>query len=224
MVVATLAIAARPADAAKVVIAPGKTECVSAEFGAAHFEVPGGPRVEGVVTASSRNAHYVPSVTARLHGPNGEQIWTAQIDTETHFNLAASGPGIYKICFYSAYESRVDVVVDLVYFTLGHLRRPGQVQVPRGTEESRGKEVASHDHLEGVKRNVLVVSELVEILSGEQRYLARKLERHMRTARSSNRRAFWYTALEVLIVLLVGGAQVGVVRGWFKGGPTRITV
>jgi hypothetical protein len=220
----------------------------------------------------------VPSVTARLHGPNGEQIWTAQIDTETHFNLAASGPGIYKIwcvmlsswttkpangrrkqetsphcaapaapaqndeqdappksnpqkqppknpnSFYSAYESRVDVVVDLVYFTLGHLRRPGQVQVPRGTEESRGKEVASHDHLEGVKRNVLVVSELVEILSGEQRYLARKLERHMRTARSSNRRAFWYTALEVLIVLLVGGAQVGVVRGWFKGGPTRITV
>lgn len=96
--------------------------------------------------------------------------------------------------------------------------------MPRGTEESRGKEVASHDHLEGVKRNVLVVSELVEILSGEQRYLARKLERHMATARSSNRRAFWYTALEVLLVLAVGGAQVGVVRGWFKGGPARITV
>jgi hypothetical protein len=37
--VATLSIAARPADAAKVVIAPGKTECVSADFDAAHFEV-----------------------------------------------------------------------------------------------------------------------------------------------------------------------------------------
>lgn len=126
--------------------------------------------------------------------------------------------------FYSAYESRVDVVVDLVYFTLGHLRRPGIVQVPRGTEESRGKEVASHDHLDGVKRNVMVVSELVEILSGEQRYLARKLERHMKTARSSNRRAFWYTLLEVGIAVGVGCAQIGVVRGWFKGGPTRITV
>lgn len=206
------------------------------------------------------------------------------------------------------------MVVDLVYFTLGHLRRPGVVQVPRGTEESRGKEVASGDHLDGVKRNVLVVAELVEILGGEQRYLARKLvggvllvflaggrdrrreaalcvgfgssalrrswgglplscplrrggssthaaarprshpqlpptthanktmtkqpkqntktttktktkqERHMRTARSSNRRAFWYTALEVAVALAVGAAQVGVVRGWFKGGPARITV
>jgi hypothetical protein len=129
-----------------------------------------------------------------------------------------------KNSFYSAPESRVDVVVDLVYFTLGHLRRPGVVQVPKGTEESRGKEVASHDHLDGVKRNVLVVSELVEILSGEQRYLARKLERHMRTARSSNRRAFWYTLLEVGVAAAVGAAQIGVVRGWFKGGPARITV
>jgi len=46
----------------------------------------------------------------------------------------------------------------------------------------------------------------------------------MTTARSSNRRAFWYTALEVGVALGVGAAQVGVVRGWFKGGPTRITV
>lgn len=221
---AVMAMVARPADAAKVVIPPGKTECVSAEFAAMHFDVPGGPRVEGVITASSRHAHYVPSVTARLHGPAGDQIWTALVNTDTHFNLAAPGPGVYKICFYSAYESRVDVVVDLVYFTLGHLRRPGIVQVPRGTEESRGKEVASHDHLDGVKRNVMVVSELVEILSGEQRYLARKLERHMKTARSSNRRAFWYTLLEVGIAVGVGCAQIGVVRGWFKGGPTRITV
>lgn len=34
----------------------------------------------------------------------------------------------------------MDVVVDLVYFTLGHLRRPGQVQVPKGTSETRSAE------------------------------------------------------------------------------------
>lgn len=27
--------------------------------------------------------------------------------------------------------------VDLVYLTLGHLRRPGLVNVPKGTQESR---------------------------------------------------------------------------------------
>jgi hypothetical protein len=35
--------------------------------------------------------------------------------------------------------------------------------------------------LDDVKRNVLVVEELVDILSGEQRYLQRKLERHIKT-------------------------------------------
>lgn len=45
----------------------------------------------------------------------------------------------------------------------------------------RGKEMARADHLEDVKRNVMVVSELVDILGGEQKYLHRKLERHILT-------------------------------------------
>lgn len=43
------------------------------------------------------------------------------------------------------------------------------------------KQMASKDHLEDVKREVLVVGELVEILSGEQKYLQRKLDRHIMT-------------------------------------------
>jgi len=38
---------------------------------------------------------------------------------------------------YNGYESHVDVNFDLVYFTLGHLRRPGQVQVPKGSGDTR---------------------------------------------------------------------------------------
>jgi len=41
--------------------------------------------------------------------------------------------------------------------------------------------MARADHLEDVKRNVMVVSELVDILGGEQKYLHRKLERHILT-------------------------------------------
>jgi len=37
----------------------------------------------------------------------------------------------------NAFETHADVVADLVYFTLGHLRRPGQVQVPKGSGEAR---------------------------------------------------------------------------------------
>lgn len=44
-----------------------------------------------------------------------------------------------------------------------------------------GKDLANKDHLEDVKRNVMVVGELVDILSGEQKYLHRKLDRHIQT-------------------------------------------
>ena len=94
-----------------------------------------------------------------------------------------------KTSFYNGYESRDFVTVDLVYLTLGHLRRPGAVlNVPKGTQDARSKQVAHADHLEEVKRSVMVVAELVDILGGEQRYLRRKVDRHIKTVV----RRFWF--------------------------------
>lgn len=212
-------------QASKILVAPGKTECISQTMEAAHFEVTGGARIEGAVFVTPRYPNYNPVTTLRLHSPSGEQMWSEQnIQSEAHFNIAAHGPGTYKLCMYNGYESHVDVNFDLVYFTLGHLRRPGQVQVPKGSGDTRGKEMASKDHLEDVKREVLVVGELIEILSGEQKYLQRKLERHIKTVKSNNSRTFWYTGLEVLVLLVVTGVNLAVTTGFFKGGPVRITV
>lgn len=214
------------AQAFKVVIAPGKTECIAETIDSEHFQqVPGGPRIEGALFVSPKSPHYIPYVTIRLHSPQGDQMWSQQnVQSEAHFNIAARGPGTYKVCLYNGFESHVDVVVDLVYFTLGHMRRPGQVQVPKGTEENRGKDLANKDHLEDVKRNVMVVGELVDILSGEQKYLHRKLDRHIQTVKSNNARTFWYTSLEVLVLLAVTFINLAVTTGFFKGLPVRITV
>eukprot|EP00879_Flechtneria_rotunda_P020840 GHRR01021941.1.p1 GENE.GHRR01021941.1~~GHRR01021941.1.p1 ORF type:complete len:198 (+),score=28.95 GHRR01021941.1:153-746(+) len=173
-------------QAFKVVIAPGKTECIAENIGQEHFQVPGGPRIEGALFASPRHPHHIPYLTVRLHSPQGDQMWSQQnVQSEAQFNVAAGGPGTYKLCLYNGYESRVDVVADLVYFTLGHLRRPGQLQVPKGSSDTRSKDLASKDHLDDVRRNVMVVGELVDILSGEQKYLHRKLERHIQTVVSA---------------------------------------
>lgn len=46
---------------------------------------------------------------------------------------------LHLLCsFYNPWESRTDAVVDLVYFTLAHLRRgSGPVVIPKGTSEDR---------------------------------------------------------------------------------------
>lgn len=212
--------AVRVGSSIKVTVHPAATECFTEFVGEEHFGVPGGPRIEGAFFVTSRQAHHMPAVTVLLYSPTGELMWSqAHVDSEAHFNVAARGHGNYKVCFQS--HSRADVVVDLVYFSMGHLRRPGQVNVPKGTQETRGKEIARKDHLDEVKRNVLVVGELVDILSGEQRYLQRKLERHIKTCHSNNRRTLWYTVLEVAVLAAVSFFNVYTVSNFFKGTPGR---
>lgn len=208
----------------KITLHPSAMECFTESIEQEHFAgAVGGPRIEGAFFVASRQPHHPPSVAVLLYSPTGELMWSqAHADAEAHFNVAARGAGSYKVCFQS--HSREDVLVDFVYFALGHLRRPGQVNVPKGSEASRGKEMASKDHLDEVKRNVMVVGELVEILSGEQRYLQHKLNRHMQTCRSNNRRALWYTVLEVFTLAGVGAFNVAFVSNLFRrpgGGGVR---
>lgn len=51
-------------------------------------------------------------------------------------------PPLLLSSFYNPWESRTDAIVDLVYFTLAHLRRGsagtgGSVTIPKGTPEAR---------------------------------------------------------------------------------------
>lgn len=39
-------------------------------------------------------------VLVQLLSPNGEQIWSQQnVQSEVHFNIAAHGPGVYKLWY-----------------------------------------------------------------------------------------------------------------------------
>lgn len=103
-----------------------------------------------------------------------------------------------------------------MYFSLAHLRAPaGAVTAPKGTGEARAKEMARAEHVDQVKGAVLVVGELVDVLQGEQRYLERRLVRHISTCRSSSSRALWYTVLEVVVMSVVGCANVAYVAALF---------
>lgn len=223
--VVLLALASSPAEAVKIIVGPGHTECVSETVTHDHFEVPGGPRIDGRVLVSGTSQYYVPFITVRVLSPTGEQIWQQQhVYSESHFNMAARGPGSYRACFYNPWESRTDAVVDLVYFTLAHLRSGGSVQIPRGTADSRSKEVAHKDHMDEVRRSIMSMSEFVQVIQGTQRHLQRKVDRHKFTMVSNQRRANGYSALEFFVLILVAGTQIFVIRKFFESGKVRITV
>eukprot|EP00197_Chlamydomonas_leiostraca_P008549 CAMPEP_0202884770 /NCGR_PEP_ID=MMETSP1391-20130828/41321_1 /ASSEMBLY_ACC=CAM_ASM_000867 /TAXON_ID=1034604 /ORGANISM="Chlamydomonas leiostraca, Strain SAG 11-49" /LENGTH=232 /DNA_ID=CAMNT_0049568001 /DNA_START=16 /DNA_END=714 /DNA_ORIENTATION=+ len=219
-------LAARSADGLKVVVGPGQTECVSETVTDEHFLVHGGPRIDGRVLVSGYSQYYVPFIGIKIMDPHGEQIWTQQhVYSEAHFNVGARGPGVYKACFHNPWESRTDAVVDLVYFTLAHLRSGSAgIRIPKGTEDNRGKEVAHQDHIEEVRRTILGMSEFMQVIAGSQRYLQRKLERHQTTMLSSKSRTMWYTLLEAAGVIAVAGAQIYTITRFFKPGRIRLAV
>ncbi|MEW5305163.1 MAG: hypothetical protein WDW36_007724 [Sanguina aurantia] len=200
--------------AIKLILPPGKTECVLERVDEDHFQIPGGPRVDGRVMVSGNSQYYVPFITVQLWSPQGDQIWQAlHVYSEAHFNVAARGPGSYKVCFTNPYESRSDAVVELVYFTLAHLRGGGGgVQVPKGTAEDRGKAMAHKDDMEGVKRTILGMSEFVSVIKGSQRYLTRKLERHEKTMISNKHRTMSFAGLEVAALISICVIQVFTIR------------
>mmetsp|Transcript_13916 Transcript_13916/g.30054 ORF Transcript_13916/g.30054 Transcript_13916/m.30054 type:complete len:238 (+) Transcript_13916:97-810(+) len=214
--------------AVKIVIPPGKTECVSQSLTGEHFEVPGGPRIDGRVLVGGNSQYYVPFITIRVTSSTGEQLWQQQhVYSEAHFNVAARGPGSYQACFFNPWESRTDAVVDLVYFTLAHLRRPmggGGVTIPKGTSEDRAKELAHKEHMDEVQRTILGMSEFISVVGGSQKYLHRKLERHQQTMASNSRRVRWYAVLEVGVLLVVTGVQIYTIRKFFESGRIKITV
>lgn len=82
-------------------------------------------------------------------------------------------------------------------------------------------QVAHKDHIDSSKRTILSMSELLNIVQGEQRYLQRKLNRHQTTVHSNNARTLFYTIMEVAALLAVSVVQILVIKRFFNG-PTRL--
>ncbi|KAG1681327.1 hypothetical protein FOA52_007373 [Chlamydomonas sp. UWO 241] len=223
----TLVCLTVPGAAVKITIAPGRTDCFTESVDASHFQVPGGPRIDGRVLVSGNSQYYVPFVTVKVLGPQGNLLWNSEhVYNEAHFNVAAHGPGRYQVCFFNPYDSRTEAIIDLVYFTLAHLRsgsKPGGVVVPRGTEEDRGKEVAHADHMQEVEKTVRGMTEFLQVIMGSQRYLQRKLDHHMATMQSSNQRTLGYALLEVAILLSLVVFQILAITKFFErvGGSSN---
>lgn len=203
----------------KLVIGPGMKECVAETVQGHHFDVPGGPRLDGRVMVSGNHKYYVPFVSITLVSSTGEVLWKRpNVYNEAHFNAAAKGPGTYKVCFENPNESRTDAVVDLVYFTLAHMRKGStNVIIPKGAANTRSVEVAHKDHMDEVRNTIVGMSEFMQVISGSQAYLRRKLQRHEMTMLSNKNRALGYASLELVALVVVAAVQVLVIRKFFNG-------
>jgi hypothetical protein len=211
------ALLASSANAVKIIISPGHTECITQAVTEEHFTAPGGPRIDGKLLISGYSEHLKPHLAVQVFAPDHRVLWVnARVQDDVAFSADATGQGDYRLCFHNPWITRMDAVVDLVYFTLTHLRQPARVNVPHGHANERNKLVAHQDHIEELQTSVLWIGELVDVVKGSQVFLQRKLERHKITVASSSARAFFYTLLEMAAISGMAGAQVYLLQRLFK--------
>lgn len=67
-----------------------------------------------------------------------------------------------------------------------------------------------------VTKNIQELGDAVRYLRDEQSFLVRRLERHGKTANSTNSRVFWWSLLQLLIVGAVCVFQVMYLRRFFE--------
>lgn len=181
-----------------------------------------GARIDSRILVTGSSQYYVPFITITVFAPGEVQIWQQNhVYSSAHINAQTTGPGRYKICFSNPQDSRTDAFIDLVYFTMAHLRQKGSIQIPRGKQEDRDKEIAHSDQVDNVKIAIVSMSEFMQVISGSQRYLQKKLDYHSKVVEKACSKTLNYAALEVLVLFLVMGTQIVVITKMFAKGRVR---
>ncbi|GAX78314.1 hypothetical protein CEUSTIGMA_g5756.t1 [Chlamydomonas eustigma] len=207
----------------KIRVPAGLTECVAELVADEHFTI-AGPRIDSRLLVGSTSAYYHPFVHVKVYGPHRAVLWEqTHVYSEAHVNIPAHGPGKYEVCISNPRESRTEAIVDVVYFTLAHLRSGrGTILIPKGTQETRSTAMAHQDDVDAAKRTIMSMREFVEVISGSQQYLQRKLDRHKQTVVSSSHRAKGYALLEMVVILSLVAVQVLTITKFFESGKVRI--
>jgi hypothetical protein len=118
--------------------------------------------------------------------------------------------GWYKFCLDNSHSSYEGKKVDFKTNTgltneddLGH--------------EDEWEASTKQMHIETVKSSLVHLRELFDLIKNEQNYYLMREKRHAKTTESNQSRIFWYTSIQVLLVVVVYGVQVHLLNQWFGG-------
>uniref|UniRef100_A0A061RUX1 GOLD domain-containing protein n=1 Tax=Tetraselmis sp. GSL018 TaxID=582737 RepID=A0A061RUX1_9CHLO len=164
------------------------------------------------------------SLEATVTGPDSLLVWAKRSlpqEGELEEILTRPRAGEYKICFKN--RSQFQAVVDLAYFSITHGAREDEkpITAPVGAGRFGEEEVAQHVHLQEVHSGIVRMKETAEVMRGEARYMRKRIARHVKTAKSTNKRTIYWTLIEVAVLLVVAGMQIVIYQQMFKSSELK---
>ncbi|KAK0944123.1 hypothetical protein LTR29_004463 [Friedmanniomyces endolithicus] len=121
--------------------------------------------------------------------------------------FTANEVGEYRFCFDNTVSTFTDKMVDFEIAVENEARS----QIPQ-------RAGASPEQLSGVEETILKLSGQVSILTRQQKYFRTRENRNFSTVRSTEKRIFNFSLMEVIMMVAMACLQVFIVRQFFTGG------
>ena len=198
--ISSLRVEPIPANTAVVVrVNAGKDECFYEYVRVAgtrvffHFEVTGGGQLD---------------IDAAVHGPDGGLVWSSEKEHEARILFKAPLGGAYRFCL----SNKMSTITSKTVALSIQAGDPGSGRANGHSGTGVGTGTLSSDPVE---RMAMQVAEGLTELRNEQQYLKTRERIHRDTVESTNTRIMIYSVAEVLLILLVGVAQLWYLKSCF---------
>ncbi|KAK1811274.1 hypothetical protein LTR12_014346 [Friedmanniomyces endolithicus] len=147
-----------------------------------------------------------------VYGPAKEPgkeriILEGEKERQGDFVFTANEVGEYRFCFDNTVSTFTDKMVDFEIAVENEARS----QIPQ-------RAGASPEQLSGVEETILKLSGQVSILTRQQKYFRTRENRNFSTVRSTEKRIFNFSLMEVIMMVAMACLQVFIVRQFFTGG------
>jgi hypothetical protein len=141
----------------------------------------------------------------KLYNPKGEIVHQVHKESEGKFTFTAVETGDYKLCFSNAMSTLTPKVVTFTVH-VGDLLDPQLTKI---------------DQTDPIVRSILRLTEGLAEIQNEQKYLRMREHNHRDLAEETNDKIFYWSIVEILVLIVTSVAQVFILKRFFKEDKRR---
>lgn len=139
-------------------------------------------------------------------GPNERAVLDGTKERQGDFVFTANDVGEYRVCFNNEMSTFAEKMVD---FEIA-VENESRAQLPF-------KQGSSPEQVSVLEESLLKISAQLSTISRNQKYFRTRENRNFSTVKSTEKRIFNFSLMEVSLMMIMAGLQVFIVRFFFQG-------
>lgn len=151
-----------------------------------------------------------------IKGPLGDTIASETKKRQGDMLFNAARPGEYEFCFSNEMSTFAEKVIDFEITYDGDASAAFRAAMP---EQPNSKPIA---HVESMKKTVASIDAQLDELKRALQYYKTRNNRNQATVQSTESRIYYFSILEVMLMVGMAFLQITVVQFFFKGSRKQL--